>query len=53
MAIAGDRWAWTPAELKAMSMEELLFNLAQIVLRIGEITDAGGVRSLRESSLLN
>lgn len=48
-----EKWSWTPEELKAMQMEELLFNLARITLRMGEITDPSAVRSLRGSSSLN
>lgn len=48
-----ERWAWTPEELEAMTMEDLLYNLARIVLRIGELSPSDDVRSLRGLSSQN
>lgn len=47
---AAERWSWTPEELKAMPMEELLFNLARVALRMAELTDRDGALVLRGSS---
>lgn len=51
MGITGEKWEWSPEELEAMPMEELLYNLARVVLRIGDLTDRGDVLSLQESSV--
>ena len=45
-ASTAEKWEWTTEELKDMSMEELMFNLARVVLRIGDITAPGDGLSL-------
>lgn len=43
-------WEWSPEELRAMSMEELMRNFARVALRLLRLTAEADAQALPESS---